>query len=447
MTRFKAWNSIRARLTLTFCLALALFLSLICAALISYARRDAERAAQTTLRLAVGKAQRELTGADGPASVAELREEERDLASENLVLMIVDGRGRVVRKSQTLVPAWPLATGDDWRAASVAFGANTLVIGLPWRRTEQALRRQAVLLTALSSLALALAGAGAWLLVGHTLSPIGRLTRQAEAASAPHLRVRLAAPSQDGEIVALVETLNGLLARVTEATAARGRFYAAASHELRTPLQALSGHLELALRRPRTEAEYQAVVVEADIQTQRLTLLVRDLLLLNQLESAPPSSSEPVDAAAIFARTLRVFAPVIEARGLRVENDSPAEAMVLAAPTHVEMLARNLIENAVKYADTGGRLRLRIETRPPVVCLELFNSCAPNTNGDIEKWFEPFYRPDASRNSETGGNGLGLAICKAVVDANNWKMRLARDDKGVFARVAMRAAEPYKPDA
>ena len=88
-------------------------------------------------------------------------------------------------------------------------------------------------------------------MVGRTLSPIDRLSRQAAAASVESLDVRLAAPSRDAEVVRLVATLNGLLQRLSDAAESRGRFYAAASHELRNPLQALLGHVEVTLDKER----------------------------------------------------------------------------------------------------------------------------------------------------------------------------------------------------
>jgi signal transduction histidine kinase len=100
------------------------------------------------------------------------------------------------------------------------------------------------------------------------------------------------------------------------------------------------------------------------------------------------------------------------------------------------MLVRNLIENAVKYATPGG-----------VVCVELtgpeltiFNAFSSTLRLDSAKLFEPFFRPDDSRSSETGGNGLGLAICRAVAAANGWKLTLDQDEKGVSVSVLFPAA-------
>jgi two-component system, OmpR family, sensor kinase len=233
--------------------------------------------------------------------------------------------------------------------------------------------------------------------------------------------------------VELVGTLNGLLARISEAAAVRGRFYAAASHELRTPLQALTGHMEVALSRARTAEEYAECLHEAHRQAGRLSSLVQDLLLLHQLEQAPARQQATVDLAAVCAEVLRQLAPLIEARGLRLQAGLAPGTTLPAAPTHAEILVRNLVENAVKYAAAGGAVNVTLSASGDEPRLEVFNECAPAAEWNSQKLFEPFYRPDSARSARSGGNGLGLAICRAIAGANGWRLTLERESEGVRA--------------
>jgi two-component system OmpR family sensor kinase len=421
-------NSMRARMTALFSFTIALVMLLSCGGLIGYARYAAERGATERLNAAARRAQTELTNGDHSIDPSELREEERNFASENLALMIVDGKGRIVERSQNRVPSWPRTREDGWRVRSVPVGGYMAVIGLPWEPTEKALKAQALGFVAISLLVILAAAIGAWLLVGRTLSPIGSLARQAQTASPDRLRLHLSPPSQDAEIVDLVATLNDLLGRLSQTAAAKGRFYAAASHELRTPLQALSGHLELSLSKSRTNEERHATIREAYAQSQRLVSLVCDLLTLNRLEfAASLPTTEPVCLAELCARALAHFRPVAEQRALRVRSSLPECAEILAPRSHVEMLVRNLIENAMKYATPGGGVCVELTGSQ----LTIFNAFPASPRLDAEHLFEPFFRPDASRNSETGGNGLGLAICRAVAVANGWKLTLEQDENGV----------------
>lgn len=422
-------NSIRARMTAAFALFIALLVLCACPALIWYAQRTADKRADRLLKAAARKIQREAR--DPSAQLSALLEDERDVTGENLVAMLVDAQGHILEKSQNRLPPWPHRDGDGWRVTTLPLAGNTVVIGLHWKRTEETVQLQTLTLSALSLLILLFATLGAWLLVGHTLSPIPRLSQQARAASADNLRVRLSPSSHDAEIVELVTTLNGLLARLEESAATRGRFYAAASHELRTPLQALSGHLELALGRPRTSEEYKTVVQKAFAQTQRLISLVRDLLLIHQLEMAPPLAKEPVDVADVCERCLGSFEEIIASKGLRVDKDLDWDIVVDAPIMHLEMLVRNLIENAVRYAESGGTVRVHSEGK----CLTIFNACQLPFDWKADRLFEPFYRSERMPSVKTGGNGLGLAICKAIAEANAWTLSFVPEEGGVQCRV------------
>jgi signal transduction histidine kinase len=428
-------------MTVAFSLSIAGLMSLMCIGMIWYAHRSAERRADRMLRVEAQGIESEFASRKGPRDVRSVIEEEgRDLRAEDLTIAVLPRNDHTGQRQQNGALARRLARQDGWRTTSVRLGRDTVLIGIPWRRTETELRFHAVLLLSVAAFVVLLAAAGAWVLVGRTLSPIASLSRQADTASVDSLRVRLEEPSDDSEIVGLVATLNGLLARLSETAAAKGRFYSAASHELRTPLQALSGHLELALTADRTNGEYKAAVEEAYKQTRRVISLVRDLLLLYQLEAAAPTPTcEPGNLASVCQEVLHQYQPLIERRGLRVEGHLPADAAFFAPPTHMEVLVRNLIENAVRYADQGGEITVDLSPHSGAIALVVFNQFSPKPGWDADRLFEPFGRLDSSRSPKTGGTGLGLAICKAVAHANQWKLTLQQDPDGVRATLVVPA--------
>ncbi len=443
----KSPASIRARMTLAFALAVVVLLLPACLLLTGYARRMALASAATTLQSARAKVEHELPAAlrsfDLNRDRAELSEAEDDIAQERVALLLLDHQGQIIEASRNATPfrrslVWRTSHADeerDWRTLSVRMENTTLVLGLPWTDTQRGLDNQALTLGLLSLFMGGAASVGAWFLVGRTLSPIGRLSQQAREAGADGSRLQLQPPSQDAEVVELVSTLNDLLTRQSRANEARGRFYAAASHELRTPLQALSGHLELALLRERTRDEYQAVVVEANTQTQRLTSLVRDLLRLHQLEGGTRMAQEPVDMEQTCRRVLQSLAPLIAARGRVVQTEITPGVFVASAPAHADMIARNLIENAVQHAAPNGPIHVSLRQDEKGVRLEVRNPVDGPADRSPEQWFEAFYRPDASRTARTGGNGLGLALCKAIAAANGWHISLRHEGADVVAIV------------
>ena len=300
------------------------------------------------------------------------------------------------------------------------------------------------MLFGLSVIVIGAVAGGAWFMVGKVLSPISSLAQQTSEASADHLSVRLESPSKDAEMRELVETLNGLLDRVYETAEIKGRFYAAASHELRTPLQALSGHLELASSRKRTSEEYEEVVKESYKQTRRLISLVQGLLFLHQVDTHTHSSQVPVNLSESCESALEMMYSLAVSRGLKVSDSFEPNINIQAVPSHAEVLARNLIENAVKYATEGGELSVHLRTDHGQILLEVTNDFPDNVKIATENVFEAFYRDDTSRNSKTGGNGLGLAICRAVATANGWDVRLQQESGKIHAIVNFGSLETPK---
>lgn len=426
----------RWRMTLLFSGASALILFIACWGFIRFSRQAMEHSASILLQSAATKIEKEIAHLEpNETSLHELTEQARELTDENIALQMLDSGGHLVWTSSSQMPVWPWGHRDDWRGTCIRSGSHLIVIGIPWLKHERSLERQSLTLIGLSFFIFLMITVGTGVLVRRTLSPIGGLAAQVRSASVERLHVQLTPPSNDVEIVELVTTLNDLLDRLMESAAARGRFYAAVSHELRTPLQALSGHLELALQRPRSAAEYRAFVEEALAQIRRLTSLVRALLLLNRLEMVPIATCEPIDLVEICERQLHDHAPLANARGLKVDTRLPPFLEIMAPPNHAEMLLRNLIENAMKYASEGGQVRLTLSSNPGGVTLELFNEYVPLCEQEIGRLCEPFYRVESSRSTATGGTGLGLAICKALADASGWQLNLRSVPEGFICSV------------
>ncbi len=414
------FKSIRARLTAAFSLYLVLLIIAAIVGLIWYARYFAERNAVNTLTAAAQSAVAESQQYDNLADL--IAEEQEDLRGADLALSIVDKDGNVIGKTQEDAPSQPDVA--NWRIVTSKLpNGAVVVVGMPWAKTNKSLVDHALTLVSLGVFVMIIASIGAWVLVGRALKPISQLARQAKVSSVDNLTISLNPPSQDHEMVELVDTLNGLLRRITETAAAKGRFYSAASHELRTPLQALSGHLELAMSKERSNEEYKTAMEEAYTQAKRLVSLVRALLLLYQFESLtslPPK--EPEDLVDICNQSLAHCRHTIAKRSLRLNLHMPQEAEILTPPSHIDILVRNLMENAVKYCSVGGLVEVNIDADGNGVRLEISNDFDQPMTWKPEEFFEPFSRWDTSRNTRTGGTGLGLAICKSIADANEWQL-------------------------
>ena len=426
----------RARMTGQFALFVAGLMLLGGAALWKRETLRAEAGVQESLAVAKARARFEM-GENEPHghTILEVsRVAQGEISAGGLSLLVVDGQDRVLWRSRRHSLNWPYY-GRDWRVETLSRDGQTLVMARDWKPVEDELHRTALTLLQLGALVIGTTGLGAWVVIGKTLSPLDRLATQARDASIESLQVRLHPPSSDAEMRRLTATLNELLARLEREAQARGRFYAAASHELRTPIQGLLGKLDVAISRPRSAEEYQTIIAGLQNATERLAALVSDLLQLNALEMGQSQSPlETINLAFWVERALQQQLEGIEAKSLPVE--ARLHDVELEAPSfHVEILLRNLLENAVKYATPGTALRVGLSAAPDGAQLHIENDSNVPPGTDPRDWFEPFFRLDAARGSSTGGNGLGLSIVAALARANGWKVELQTQKGGVLARV------------
>jgi signal transduction histidine kinase len=442
--KHRALASIRARTTAAFALFFSLLLLFAGSSLAYYVRRDVEGDADRSIgEIALRMRTRFEHGRDRDwdrDSIADrLIAEEEHVSGERLWMAIVGRDGETLLKSEHAPDRVLEPDPNMWRLARAEMRNGTILIGMDWRKDSARLHLLSGGIVLLCVAMLAAASIGAWWLVGRTLKPIQDLALQAHTEAAAPEHVRLSAPSDDAEMVGLVETLNELLGRIDEVSRARGRFYAAASHELRTPLQALSGHLELAESRERSAEEYKMLLAEARVQTARLVSLTRDLLVLNQLEAAARGAF-PEDSVLLADPLERICSAGEQLPGYRINQirlniENCTELVIKAPSTHVEMVVRNLVENAVKFAEPGSDVIVTLAQQEEFPVLTVYNRCTPPAGWNPDRVFEAFYRPDASRSIATGGNGLGLAICKAVCDLNGWKISVLPQSHGVIATV------------
>ena len=430
-----AIRSMRARVTALFALFITLLMGAGGAAVQNRERSRAEKRSREILSVAVERAHDELDD-ELPVRRTLLQAvaaDENEIAAGGLAMMVVQNN-RVVWRSRRQVPHWPRA-GAGWRTAQLSQNGQTLILARDWAPVAEDLRETARALWQLGFLIVGATTLATWLIVGRTLSPLDKLANQALDASIESLAVRLNAPSSDAEMLHLTRTLNDLLARLEREAQTRGRFYAAASHELRTPIQSLLGEVEVTLGRPRSGPFYREALGQIHGETKRLKSLVQDLLQLNALEMRQVQAArESLDLPEWTQHALLQACREIDQRALKVETRLEAAA-IEAPPTHLEILLRNLLENAIKYASPGAALKLETGEQNGRAFLRVWNACSLPANTDLADWFEPFYRPDASRSSQTGGNGLGLSIVAALARANGWQVELTQSHGGVMAQV------------
>ncbi len=317
----------------------------------------------------------------------------------------------------------------EWRVFSTLTGGGVVQVAQPMsvRRelaTSMALRTIVPLLAIAPLLALAL-----WFGITRSLRPLDRVTA-ALGKRAPGVLEPLAETGMPTEVQPLVTALNGLLGRLDRALGAQRAFIADAAHELRTPLTAVHLQAQIA-ERATTEAERRGALTELKAGLARATHLVEQLLTLAREE---PGVAErpfaPVNLVELARSVVGDHAAIAAARGVDLgiagEHPEDVESRVVIAgdAAGLRALLSNLVDNAVRYAPSGGRVDVSLENEGQDAVLTVRDSGPGIPASERGRVFDRFYRVPAPGASDVSGSGLGLAIVKRIAERHDASITL-----------------------
>lgn len=328
----------------------------------------------------------------------------------------------------------------SWRVFGVQQRGRTIQASQPMsvRNREAA----AVALRTLGPLFILLPAFAAlmWLLVGRGLKPLERVARAVSARSPAQLApIDVARVPQ--EIQPLVDALNDLLGRLDHAFASQRAFIADAAHELRTPLTALQLQVQL-VERARGELERATALADLRQGLQRASHVVHQLLTLARQEpGAAERAFAPVELDQLVRLVVAELLPLAESRridlgvthaDLRATVDGDADAL--------RTLTGNLVDNAVRYSPSGGKVDVDLARHGDLVVLQVTDNGPGIPAAERERVFDRFYRSDQA---EASGSGLGLAIVDTIAQRHQARIDLDQaDGGGLRVRVTFPAAAP-----
>lgn len=365
--------------------------------------------------------------------------------------------------------------GSPWRVVAYAAESGqtlvgTVAIALPLAGVEQTIAQISHLL-ALSGLGIVLIGgvAGYWA-VRRALQPLREVEATAQAFAAGDLTQRVPAEPTSTEVGRLAVSLNGMLAQIEAAFAARAasearmrRFIADASHELRTPLSTVRGYGELYRMGAIDPDELGPAMRRIEDEAARMGTLVSDLLQLAKLDEGRPLAWGTVDVRVLAADAvgdLRALDPLRRVALVSLADASADDGALLVPgdEARLRQVVSNLVGNAAQHTPPGtptelavGRVRgagadLDGEVGDAVV-LEVRDHGPGVPAEDAERVFERFYRVDTSRARTSGGSGLGLAIVAAITAAHGGTVRmLATPGGGTTVRLTLPALGDAEAD-
>jgi two-component system OmpR family sensor kinase len=329
--------------------------------------------------------------------------------------------------------------GGSWRVKETTTPQGTFVVATDLEEVNEITWRLVLIeLLGGGGIVLILAVVGVTI-VRRSMRPLAEIEHTAGTIAAGELGRRVPDGDPRTEVGRLAGALNGMLAQIESAFAARSaseeaarrsedrmrQFVTDASHELRTPLTSIRGFAEYARQNPNADAAELMLRVES--AAGRMGLLVDDLLLLAQVDQARPLKMRPVDMLALAADAVqdaRILAP---SREIGLDVVGGAALIVSGDEVRLRQVVGNLMSNALVHTEEGTPITVRVGADDETVFLEVADKGPGLTPDQVERVFERFYRADSARSrrrsGEDRGSGLGLAIVQALVRAHGGTVR------------------------
>lgn len=378
---------------------------------------------------------------EGPGRAADELRENFELRRGTGFIQVADAQGRWIYRSPLMrrygvpLPAAAASRFSTLNAGRLPLRTLTasieadgrgyrVQVAAPMDDFDEALEQLRWVLILLSPVLVILATAGGYWISRRALRPVDEITRSARNISPHNLSARLTVPETRDELQRLSETLNGMLDRIAEAFKRITQFTADASHELRTPVALMRTTAEIALRKPRTDADYRESLARILKELERTSSVIEQLMLLARADSGFERLDHThLNLADPFREACKEAYTLSEAKQISFCED------ICEAPIAVEgdgealrRLFLILMDNAVKYTPPRGQVTAGLGCRDGFALAEIRDTGIGIDAADLPRIFERFYRANKARTRQEGrqegGAGLGLSIGRWIAEAH-----------------------------
>lgn len=252
---------------------------------------------------------------------------------------------------------------------------------------------------------------------GKSIKPVQTIIETSSQITKDNLKTRIPLPFNKDELYVLSENINHLLDRVENAIDREKQFTSDASHELRTPLAVIKGTLEVLIRKPRNQQEYEERIQFCVSEVDRLNHMVDQLLLLARFENQKQNiKKETIYLNALILDNLIRFSDKIDNKKIKVITSFNDDYYINSDNYLISIIFSNLISNAIKYSNNETDLTIKLFEDNNSILFSLSDKGMGIAATDIDKIFTSFFRSDVVNHSEIKGTGLGLSIVKRLCD-------------------------------
>jgi two-component system, OmpR family, sensor kinase len=298
-----------------------------------------------------------------------------------------------------------------------------IVIGKNITPELKELHRSGLEFTLIGGIILLFGLAGGGWFISSALRPISEISTTAVKIAAGDLSQRINVAEAESELGQLAAVLNSTFARLETAFAQQKQFAADAAHELRTPVSVMLTQTQTALNRERDAESYRQTVEACQRAAQRMRRLIESLLALARFDAGQEILKRMrFDFAKTISDSTEMVQTLAEDRNVKIVSEiAPLE--ITGDSERLAQVVTNLLTNAIQYNQAGGEVCVKLKLQNSLAVLEIADTGQGITPEDLPRVFERFYRADQSRTG-AGNAGLGLSICKAIVEAHGGTMEV-----------------------
>jgi len=321
---------------------------------------------------------------------------------------------------------------------------NIVQVATSLEQVGEALKTLLLILWITVPSALVVASLGGLFLANKALKPVDEITKTARMITSKRLDQRIKLRKTKDEIGRLAETFNDMISRLGQSFKQIRQFSADASHELRTPLTILKGEMEVGLRRRRRPEEYRKILNSNLEEVNHMTQIVDDLLFLSKADMGEVHlQKHPINLTKLVSEVGAQAKMIAMAKDIKVHISKDSDVPVIGDRLRLRELLLNLVDNAVKYTPEGGEMMISLERDDDRVKLRVMDNGIGIPTEDQPHIFDRFFRVDKARSREAGGSGLGLSICKWIVEAHGGEISVESEvTKGSLFTVTLPLAPP-----
>ena len=285
---------------------------------------------------------------------------------------------------------------------------------------------------------------GGFLLLRRMLNQVDLITRNVKDIDEKGLHLRLRLKGRD-PISNMANTFDNMLDKIESAFSSQKQFIQNASHEISTPLTVIKTKIDvLKQKKSITGKQYMETIDLVDSEIMRLSKITEELLILSDLEdNGYQAEGSMINMRGSLKRILKLYENQIDSKNLTLKTSFEGKSEIYGNPVQVEQLLFNLLDNAVKFSDPGGYLRINVkdDRLKKKILLNITNTTSTVNKEELPHIFERFYR-----SSSSGGRknfGLGLSIAKKIVEKHNGEIGTSfdQDKKEVTFMVKLPIAE------